>query len=167
MKISDGLIQRLQKTKDRALELGEELSKSEVVTNQELFRNYSKELSEITPIVEAYDTYLNHKKNYDECIAQQSSETDPEMKAMISDEIDELLEAMDKDAETIKIALIPKDPNEDSNVIIEFRAGVGGEEAALFATELMKMYEHYADKNRWKMEEVSLYNFRTWCIWQT
>ena len=61
MKISDGLIQRLQKTKDRALELGEELSKSEVVTNQELFRNYSKELSEITPIVEAYDTYLNHE----------------------------------------------------------------------------------------------------------
>ena len=155
MKISDGLIQRLQKTKERALELGEELSKSEVVTNQELFRNYSKELSDLTPIVEAYDEYLNHKKNYDECIAQQSSETDPEMKEMIADEIDSLIDAMDKDAETIKIALIPKDPNEDSNVIIEFRAGVGGEEAALFATELMKMYEHYADKNRWKMEEVS------------
>ncbi len=155
MKISDKLLARLQKTKERSIELGEELSKGEVVSNQELFKQYSKELSELTPIVEVYDKYLEHKRNYDDCIKQQSSETDPDMKEMISEEIDSLLEEMDKDIEEIRIALIPKDPNENSNVIIEFRAGVGGEEAALFATELMNMYKHYSDKNRWKMEEVS------------
>lgn len=155
MKISDKLLARLQKTKERSIELGEELSKGEVVSNQELFKQYSKELSELTPIVEVYDKYLEHKRNYDDCIKQQSSETDSDMKEMISEEIDSLLEEMDKDIEEIRIALIPKDPNENSNVIIEFRAGVGGEEAALFATELMNMYKHYSDKNRWKMEEVS------------
>ena len=155
MKISDKLLERLQKTKARALELGEELSKGEVVSNQEMFKKYSKGLSDLTPIVEVFDKYSEHKRNYDDCIKQQSSETDPDMKEMISEEIDTLLEEMDKDIEEIRIALIPKDPNEDSNVIIEFRAGVGGEEAALFATELRDMYKHYADKNRWKMEEVS------------
>ena len=105
MKISDKLLARLQKTKERSIELGEELSKGEVVSNQELFKQYSKELSELTPIVEVYDKYLEHKRNYDDCIKQQSSETDPDMKEMISEEIDSLLEEMDKDIEEIRIAL--------------------------------------------------------------
>ena len=77
-----------------------------------------------------------------------AAETDPDMKALLKQELDDLREALDKDATDLKISLLPKDPNEDNNVIMEIRAGAGGDEAALFGTELMKMYRHHAENNR-------------------
>lgn len=156
MKISDGLIQRLEKIQARYDEVGHLLSKPEVIAEQTQFKALSKEHSDLMPIVETYSTYLKHKKDFDDCEQMVALESDAEMKALAKQELDDLRAALDKDAEDIKISLLPKDPNEDNNVIMEIRAGAGGDEAALFGTELMRMYRHYAENNRWKIEEVNM-----------
>ena len=156
MKISEGLIQRLEKIEARYDEIGQLLSKPEVIAEQTQFKALSKEHSDLMPIVETYSTYLKHKKDFDDCEQMIAIETDADMKALAKQELDDLREALDKDAEDIKISLLPKDPNEDNNVIMEIRAGAGGDEAALFGTELMRMYRHYAENNRWKIEEVNM-----------
>lgn len=156
MKISEGLIQRLDKIEARYTEIGTLLSKPEVIADQTQFKALSKEHSDLMPIVETYSTYLKHKSEFDDCEQMISAENDPDMKALAKQELDDLRDKLDKDAEDIKISLLPKDPNEDNNVIMEIRAGAGGDEAALFGTELMRMYRHYAENNRWKIEEVNM-----------
>lgn len=156
MKISDGLIQRLDKIKARYDEVGNLLSKPEVISDQTQFKALSKEHSDLMPIVENYATYLKHKSDFEDCEQMVAMESDADMKVLAKQELDELRDMLDKDAEDIKISLLPKDPNEDNNVIMEIRAGAGGDEAALFGTELMRMYRHYAENNRWKIEEVNM-----------
>ena len=156
MKISEGLTARLDKTKLRYEELGGLLARPEVISDQNTFRAYSKEHSELEPVVECYDKYLADKRAFDECTALSECESDPEMKELLKEELDGLRDALDEDASALKIALLPRDPNEDNNVIMEIRAGAGGDEAALFGTELMKMYRHYADRRRWKVEEINM-----------
>lgn len=156
MKISEGLIQRLDKIDLRCREIGELLSQPQVIADQDRFRALSKEHSDLTPIVEIYDVYRKHKAELEECERLIAQESDGDMKAMFKQESDELRDALDKDGNALKLSLLPKDPNEDNNVIMEIRAGAGGDEAALFGTELMKMYRHYADANRWKVEEVNM-----------
>ncbi len=156
MKISEGMIVKLDKIESRYHEIGELLSKPETISNQQLFKSLGKELADLTPIVENYNTYKSHKSQFEDCEQMLSIENDLELKSMIKDELDELRDALEKDEENLKISMLPKDPNEDNNVIIEIRAGAGGDEAALFGTELMKMYRHYADVNRWKVEEVNM-----------
>ncbi len=156
MKISDGMLNKLEKTKARYLEVGELLGKAEIISDQQQFKALSKEHSGLEPIVEIYDRYLAHKQEFDDCEEMLSIETDNDMRAMLKDEADDLREKMDVDANDLKIAMLPKDPNEDNNVIIEIRGGAGGEEARLFGTELMKMYKHYADLNRWKVEDINV-----------
>ncbi len=156
MKISDGMLNKLEKTKARYLEVGELLGKAEIISDQQQFKALSKEHSGLEPIVEIYDRYLAHKQEFDDCEEMLSIETDNDMRAMLKDEADDLREKIDVDANDLKIAMLPKDPNEDNNVIIEIRGGAGGEEASLFGTELMKMYKHYADLNRWKVEDINV-----------
>lgn len=156
MKISEAMIAKLEKIKCRYHEIGELLSKSEVIADQNKFRELGKELAGLTPIVECYDEYREHKKQFDDCEKELASETDSEMRELIKSELDELRTALDEDGKALKIAMLPKDPNEDNNVIIEIRGGAGGEEASLFGTELMRMYRHYADLNRWKVEDINI-----------
>lgn len=156
MKISDGMLAKLNKIKARYVEVGELLSKSEIISDQEKFRALSKEHSDLEPIVEIFDRYLKHKSDFDDLEEMIVIESDQDMKALEKQELDDLREDMEKDGADLKIALLPKDPNEDNNVIMEIRAGAGGDEAALFGTELMKMYRHYAENNRWKVEEVNM-----------
>lgn len=156
MKVSEGLLARLDKIEIRYHEIGELLSTSQIIADQEKFRALSKEHSDLMPIVEIYDIYRAHKRDFEDCEQMVAEETDPDMKALVKQELDSLRDALDKDAEDLKISLLPKDPNEDSNVIMEIRAGAGGDEAALFGTELMRMYRHYAENNRWKIEEVNM-----------
>lgn len=156
MKISDGMLAKLDKIKARYVEVGELLSKSEIISDQEKFRALSKEHSDLEPIVEIFDRYLKHKNDFDDLEEMIAIESDQDMKALEKQELDDLREDMEKDGSDLKIALLPKDPNEDNNVIMEIRAGAGGDEAALFGTELMKMYRHYAENNRWKVEEVNM-----------
>lgn len=156
MKISDGMLIKLEKIKARYNEVSDLLSRAEVISNQEMFRSLGKEHSDLQPIVDCYEIYLNHKRDFDACEQMLAIENDGDIKTMIKEELDGLRDAIDQDGNDLKISLLPKDPNEDNNVIMEIRAGAGGDEAALFGTELMKMYRHYADVNRWKVEEVNM-----------
>ena len=156
MKVSEGMLAKLFKIKERYEEVGKKLGDAEVIANQKEFKALSKEHSDLSPIVEIFERYLKHKQEFADCEEMLSKETDVEMKSMIKQELDELRDALEKDGQELKIAMLPKDPNENNNVIMEIRAGAGGDEAALFGTELMKMYRHYADLNRWKVEEVNM-----------
>ncbi len=156
MKISEAMLAKLEKIKGRYHEIGELLSKPEVIADQNKFRELGKELAGLTPIVECYDAYASHKKQFDDCEKELAQETDQEMRDLIKSELDDLRDALDEDGKALQIAMLPKDPNEDNNVIIEIRGGAGGEEASLFGTELMKMYRHYADLNRWKVEDINV-----------
>lgn len=156
MKISEGMLKKLDGIAARYRELGELLGRPEIISDQNRFREYSKEHAELEPVTEAYAAYCERRRQLDECSAMLASESDPDMREMLRDETESLRGGLEKDAEALKIALLPKDPNENNNVIMEIRAGAGGDEAALFGTELMKMYRHYADRNRWKIEEINM-----------
>ena len=156
MKMSDKLLERLEKLKARYLELGEMLARPEVVSDQSAFKALSKEHSDIRPAAEKYEEYLAHARELAECEEMLSSENDRDMREMLKEETEALRGTLDADADELRIALLPKDPDEDNNVIMEIRAGAGGDEAALFGTELMKMYRHYADGKRWKVEEINM-----------
>ncbi len=156
MKVSEGMIVKLEKIKARYNELGELLSKKEIINKQEQFKVLSKEHSDLEPIVEIFDRFSAHKREFQDLEEMLEIEKDGELKSLIKSEIDDMREALEQDGGDLKISLLPKDPNEDNNVIMEIRAGAGGEEAALFGTELMKMYRHYADNKRWKVEEINM-----------
>ena len=156
MKISDSLIAKLNKIAARHEEINTLLASPEVISDQERLRALSKEHSDLYPIVEKYEQYLKHKRDFEDCDEMLAIETDSEVKALAKQEMDILRDAMDNDIEEIKLAMLPKDPNENNNVIMEIRAGAGGDEAALFGTELMRMYRHFADANRWTVDEVNM-----------
>lgn len=156
MKVSEGMLNKLNKIEERCDEVGELLSKPEIIADQKQFKALGKEHSDLTPIVEIYQRYKKHRQDFDDCEEMLSAEEDQELRGMIKQEMDDLRDALDQDASDLKIAMLPKDPNDDNNVIIEIRGGAGGDEAALFGTELMKMYRHYADLNRWKVEEINM-----------
>jgi len=156
MKISEGLLARLDKIEARFGEVGKLLSDPDVIASQEKFRALSKEHSDLMPIVENYAQYKKHKQDFEDCEEMIAMESDPDLKAMCKQEQDDLRDAIDQDINDIKISLLPKDTNDEGNVIMEIRAGAGGDEAALFGSELYRMYRHYADLNRWKIEEVNM-----------
>ena len=156
MKITEKMLAKLTKIEERYEEIGGMLSDPLVIANQKEFKALSKEHSDLSPIVEIFARYKKHKEEFDACEEMISLEKNADMKAMFKQELDELREAIEQDGQDLKIAMLPKDPNENNNVIMEIRAGAGGDEAALFGTELMKMYRHYADLNRWKVEEVNM-----------
>ncbi len=156
MKPSEGFLTKLERIDARYEELSQLLSTGDALSDQAKFKALSKEHADLMPIHERYCAYLAHKREFEGCEDMLEVETDPEMRSLLKQEQEELKDAMDEDVQSLKIALLPKDPNEDNNVIMEIRAGAGGDEAALFGTELMKMYRHYADLHRWKVEEVSM-----------
>lgn len=138
--------------------LNELIADPKVLSNMDEWKKYAKERADMEETVEKYKEYkkiADDKASAEELI---KSETDPDMKAMLEDEIYDCKHRMEEVVEELKILLIPKDPNDDKNVILEIRAGAGGEEAALFAYELYRMYVKYAEKNRWKTEEIDSNN---------
>lgn len=138
-------------------ELTARISDPEVIADQELFRKLCKEHSDMTPIVEKYKEYKSNKENIEEAEMMLSDpETDKEFKEMLNEEIKESKENIVRIEEELKILLLPKDPNDDKNVIMEIRGGAGGDEAALFAGDLYRMYTMYAEANRWKTEIMNL-----------
>lgn len=148
------MFQKLQETKKRYRYLTEEIVKPEVIATQNEWKALCKERADIEDIVGKYDEYLVAEKNFDECKAMLEDD-DAEMRELAKEEYEELKEILEKIVEELKVLLIPKDPNDNKNVVIEIRGGAGGEEAALFGAELMRMYQHYADTQRWKIEEIS------------
>ena len=134
----------------------EELNDPSVVNNQEKFRKLMKEQNDLTPLVEAYKEYKDAKKAVDDSLEILDNETDEELKELAKEELAEAKAKIEKLEQEIKILLLPKDPNDEKDIIVEIRAGAGGDEAALFAAELFRMYSHYAEEKRWKIELVNV-----------
>ena len=133
-----------------------ELHEPTVANNQERFRKLMKEQSDLTPIVEAYKEYKKCKETIEESLLMLDEESDEEMREMLKEELSDSKKRVEELEQELKILLLPKDPNDDKNVIVEIRAGAGGDEAALFAAEVYRMYVHYAESQRWKVETMNI-----------
>lgn len=145
------MIDKLESIEKRYEELSKALSQKEVISNTELYKKYSKEFKELGDIVELYRKLKTVNKELEEAEDLAKSD-DPEMKELAKQELDDLSNEKEKILSDIKKLLLPKDPMEGRNIIMEIRAGVGGDEAALFAHDLFKMYFNYAEKKGWKVE---------------
>lgn len=137
-------------------EIMEELNRPDVANDQNRFRKLMKEQSDLTPLVETYMEYKKAKETMEDSVAMLEEEKDEEMRALLKEEFSGAKETIEELEQKLKILLLPKDPNDDKNVIVEIRAGAGGEEAALFAAEIYRMYVHYAESHRWKVELVGV-----------
>ena len=149
------MFEKLDFMRARFIELNELIGKPEIVAKQEEWQKLVKEHSTIGPIVEAYEQYLAYQEQMADCKEMMKSD-DKEMAEMAEIEYYDLRDKKDKLEGEIKIMLLPKDPMDEKNVIIEIRGGAGGEEAALFAYELMRMYHFFADRLRWKVEDINV-----------
>ena len=146
------MFDKLETVEKRYEELTTKISDPEVISRTNEWREYMKEHAELEPIVQKYREYKKAKQAYEEAKEMMN---DPEMKDLAEEEMLTNKEAMPKIEEELKILLIPKDPDDDKNVICEIRGGAGGEEAALFAGTLFRMYSMYAEKKHWKLEVVN------------
>ena len=129
-----------------------ELSEPGVANDQNRFRALMKEQSNLTPIVEAYKEYKKCKETVEESLVMLEEESDEDMREMLKEELNDSKKRIEELEDELKILLLPKDPNDDKNVMVEIRAGAGGDEAALFAAEVYRMYVHFAESQRWKVE---------------
>lgn len=150
------MLNRLEKVRERYEEIGRLLSDPSVVSNSEKLRNLSKEHSDLTPVVKAYERYAKLKNDIVGLKDVIDTSSDAEMKQLAYDELNDAKERIAELEEDLKILLIPRDPNDSKNVIVEIRAGTGGEEAALFASDLLRMYTRYAEKQGWKAEILDI-----------
>ncbi len=146
------MFDKLETVEKRYEELTEKISNPEIIAKQSEWREYMKEHAELEPVVQKYREYKSAKKAYEEAKEMIS---DPELKELAEEEMQKAKESMPKIEEELKILLIPKDPDDDKNVICEIRAGAGGEEAALFAGTLFRMYSMYAERKHWNLEVVN------------
>ena len=136
-------------------ELAQKVSDPEIINNQPVWQKYVKEMGEIEPIVKKYKEYK--KARADMADAKEMLEDgDDEMRELAKMEISELEDTISQQEEEFKVLLLPKDPNDEKNVILEIRAGTGGDEAALFGADLLRMYTRYAERNRWKTELMEI-----------
>ena len=151
-------IEMFDKLEDLLIRLEEilsELQEPDVASDPNRFRKLMKEQSELTPIVEAYKEYKACKQNIEESLELLNEESDEDMRELAKEELNESKARVEELEHELKILLLPKDPNDDKNVVVEIRAGAGGDEAALFAADLFRMYSKFAEANRWKVEVMS------------
>lgn len=146
------MFDRLEDLVIRYEEIMSELSEPDVANNPSRFRQLMKEQSSLTPLVEAYKEYKQCKQNIEDSLAMLEEESDEEMRELAKEELNDSKARVEELEEKMKILLLPKDPNDDKNVIVEIRAGAGGDEAALFAAEIYRMYVHFAEEHRWRVE---------------
>ena len=148
------MFKKLDKMLERYAKLNELVSDSEVIAKMDEWRAYTKELSDMQETVEKYSEYKKISDEQAQIKEMLAIETDSDMKELMEAEFLENKQKLEVINDELRILLIPKDPNDDKNVIMEIRAGAGGEEASLFAYELYRLYVKYAEKNRWKTEEI-------------
>ena len=150
------MFDKLEELVEKYNEIMKALSDPDVVNDQDRYRKLMKDQSDIAPVVEKYNEYKQAKQDVADSLEIIDMESDEEMKEMAREELSEAKKHVESCEQELKILLLPKDPNDDKNVVVEIRAGVGGDEAALFAGELFRMYQHYADKKRWQTEILSM-----------
>ena len=137
-------------------ELMLELNNPSVTEDQRRFRKLMKEQADLAPLVETYGEYKKAKQDVEDSLALLEEESDEEMRELAKEELSEGKKRIEELEEKLKILLLPKDPNDDKNVIVEIRAGAGGDEAALFASELYRMYVRYSERQRWRVELINV-----------
>ena len=137
-------------------ELMLELNNPSVAEDQRRFRKLMKEQADLAPIVDAYKQYKQAKQDVEDSLALLDEESDEEMKELAKEELADAKKRIEELEQELKILLLPKDPNDEKNVIVEIRTGAGGDEAALFASELYRMYVHYAESQHWKTEMINV-----------
>ena len=150
------MFDKLEDLLHRFEEIMNELSEPGVANDQKRFTSLMKEQSDLSPIVEAYKEYKTKKQDVADSIELLESESDEDMREMLKEELNDAKKRIEELVDKLKILLLPKDPNDDKNVIVEIRAGAGGDESALFAAEIYRMYMHYADSRHWKTETMEM-----------
>lgn len=137
-------------------ELAEKVADPEVIANQKEWQRLMKEMSDMEPIVREYTAYKKAKEEFEEAKELFDAEDDEEMRELAREEIKELETQIEESTASLRLLLLPKDPNDGKNVILEVRAGTGGDEAALFGNDLLRMYLRYAERMRWKTEIIEI-----------
>ena len=150
------MFDKLDFTVDKYEEQKKKVSDPDIISDQPTWQKYMKEMGEMEPIVKEYKHYKDMKQELEDSKEIFEMEDDEELREMAREEIKELEAGIEKSQEELKILLLPKDPNDEKNVILEVRAGTGGDEAALFGGDLMRMYLRYAERRRWKTEIIDL-----------
>ena len=148
------MFDRLQAVEDRYDRLNELLSDPEIVNDLDKLRSYSKEQSDLQDTVEVYREYKEVQAQYKNAKDMQDEPLDDDMKELVKMEIEEMEDRIESLEEQLKVLLIPKDPNDNKSVIMEIRGAAGGDEAALFAGSLYRMYTRFAEMNHWKVEDI-------------
>ncbi len=150
------ILDKLEVIKNRWEEIAEQMNDPSVMADMKHFVKLNKDYKELEPVVQAYKEYKNLLSNIDNAREIIETETDPEFKEMARAELDELLPQRESLEENIRMLLIPKDPQDSKNAVMEIRAGTGGDEASIFAGDLFRMYQKYCESKRWKVEVVEL-----------
>jgi peptide chain release factor 1 len=151
----DMLENRLESLERQYQEVEERLADPEVIRNQEEYQKYGKEHAELTPLIQTFRRYKQLQKELADSHSLLKEDTDEDIKALAREEVQSLKEQVDEVEEKLRFLLLPKDPNDEKDVLLEIRAGTGGEEAALFAADLFRMYTRLAERRGWKMEVMS------------
>ena len=150
------IFDRLEDTERRYEELQAELNEPTVANDTNRFRKLMKEQNDLGEVVETFRKYKQAKQNIEDSLAMLEEEGDEELRELAKEELAENKTEVEKLEQQLKVLLLPKDPNDEKNVIVEIRAGAGGDEAALFAAELFRMYCKYAETKRWKIDMMNL-----------
>lgn len=150
------MFDRLEDLLIRFEEIMGELHEPSVTNHQERFRMLMKEQSDLSPIVEAYQEYKKCRQDIEDSVSMLNSESDEEMREMLKEELNVAKKRCEELEREMKVLLLPKDPNDEKNVIVEIRAGAGGDEAALFAAEMYRVYVRYAERRHWKVETMNV-----------
>ena len=149
------MLKKLEVLEDKYKELTEKISDPEIINDQKTWQKYMKEHADLEPIVMKYREYTNVLQSIADSEEILQEESDEELRELAKMELSEMEDMVEPLESELKILLLPKDPNDDKNVIVEIRGGAGGDEAALFAGDLFRMYSRYAERRRWKMELLS------------
>lgn len=150
------MFDKLELLVEKFEELEKKIIDPEIMKDMNVWQKLAKEHGDMKPIVEKYREYSKHKKELEENKEMLKESLDDEMKELVKEEISELEDSIEKEEQDLKILLLPKDPNDEKNVFMEVRAGTGGDEAGLFAEDLLGMYRMFADKQKWKTEIMSI-----------
>ena len=150
------MFDRLEELVDKLDTINNQLTDPDVVTDQNKFRKLMKEQSDLVPIVDKYKEYKDAKSTIEDSLEILEEESDEELREMAKEEMNDAKSRLETIEQELKILLLPKDPNDSKNVIVEIRAGAGGDEAALFAYEIYRMYQKYVDQFKWKVELMSV-----------
>lgn len=150
------MFDKLELLVEKFEELEKKIIDPEIMKDMNVWQKLAKEHGDMKPIVEKYREYSKHKKELEENKEMLKESLDDEMKELVKEEISELENSIEKEEQDLKILLLPKDPNDEKNVFMEVRAGTGGDEAGLFAEDLLRMYRMFADKQKWKTEIMSI-----------